>query len=202
MLNAEKDTLDKIKKAVKILKANPSPKIIRAQISLLYKYKDLPEARRELAIEFHEGNFKTTPNIAFTYALEAAQNGDHRNFVNVGYCYAEGMGTKKNFKEAIKWFLKASRYGHAEAYYNLAKHYEFGQGVKLSPKKAFKFYELAASVENNSEFNLALGWCYEHGFGIKRDIKIAVKYYRKAAKQGNEMARKNLLLMLSKSTEN
>ena len=44
--------------------------------------------------------------------------------------YAEGQGTQKNYKEALKWYLLSAEQGYALAESNLGLMYEEGQGVQ------------------------------------------------------------------------
>ncbi len=192
MQKSERSILLEIKKASNLLKGEASAKVIRGQIKLLRKYKHIAQARAELVIEHFQNHHDLNPEIVFSWALEAANRGDARNMVNAGYCYANGIGVKKDYKSAIKWLLKASKAEMPEAFYNLAKHFEAGEGVVKNRKQAFHYYKLAANKGSEPEFNLALGWCYENGFGVRLDLKNAVKYYRKAAKEGDESALSNL----------
>jgi len=56
---------------------------------------------------------------------KAAEQGDAAAQCNVGYLYKEGMGVKKNKKEAVKWLRKAAEQGD-----NIAKMYLKELGIK------------------------------------------------------------------------
>jgi len=57
---------------------------------------------------------------AFVCLLKAAKLGDPSCMVNLGNCYAAGSGTRKNLKEAARWYRAAYRRGHGSGANNLA----------------------------------------------------------------------------------
>ena len=64
---------------------------------------------------------------------------------NLGNAYYFGnKNTKRNYKEAVKWFQKAASMGDSWAKYNLGVCYRNGQGVKQDIKEAIKLYQAAA----------------------------------------------------------
>jgi TPR repeat protein len=65
---------------------------------------------------------------------------------NLGNFYSKGIGTKKNDKEAFKWYLKSAEGEITNAYYTLAGCYEKGIGIKKDEKKAFKWYSRKVEI--------------------------------------------------------
>ena len=57
---------------------------------------------------------------AFELFRQAVEQGDRNALLNLGYCYDEGVGTKKNKRKALYWYKKA---GESAAYINIAIHY-------------------------------------------------------------------------------
>jgi SEL1 protein len=55
------------------------------------------------------------------YFRRAADTGDSHGNYNLGVLYLQGMGVKKDVKEACKNFLIAADKGHPKAFYQLAK---------------------------------------------------------------------------------
>lgn len=52
--------------------------------------------------------------------FQAAVKQDHEDAMNyLGICYLEGLGTEKNYEEAVFWFRKAARLGNIHAQNNL-----------------------------------------------------------------------------------
>ena len=63
---------------------------------------------------------------------------------NLGLCFFEGEGVKKDMVEAAKWFRKAAEQGHVGAQYYLAECYHSGDGVEKDMAEAVKWYRKAA----------------------------------------------------------
>jgi len=73
---------------------------------------------------------------AFASFKTQAEAGDASAQCNLGACYANGMGTAQNYKEAVRWFLAAAEQNYAPAATNLAICYEMGYGVAKDNAKA------------------------------------------------------------------
>ncbi len=73
----------------------------------------------QASLAWEEGKVK----IAFELFHEAATQGDRNSLVNLGYCYDEGVGTKKNPRKAMYWYKKAAQHGDLAAYINIAIYY-------------------------------------------------------------------------------
>ena len=115
----------------------------------------------------------------------------------LGYYYDSGRGVPKDYKEAIKWYMKAANQGYIEAQYNLGLLYMKGKGVPQDYKEAFKWYTEAANQGHElAQYNLAL--IYYEGKGVSRNYEEAIKWYTEAANQGHELAQYNLALMYKK----
>jgi len=66
-----------------------------------------------------EGNSKK----AFRLFYKAVQQGDSGCYLNLGYCYDEGIGTEKNVRKAIYWYKRAGKNGNSSGYNNIAVYY-------------------------------------------------------------------------------
>jgi hypothetical protein len=73
----------------------------------------------QASLAWEEGDVKK----AFELFHEAANQGDKNSLVNLGYCYDEGVGTKKNKRKAMYWYKKAAQKGDLAAYTNIAIYY-------------------------------------------------------------------------------
>ena len=66
------------------------------------------------------------------------------SLIDLADLYYEGIGTKKSYKKAYRYYRKAARQGNSYAAYSQAFMLMYGQGVKPNPPKAFAmFSELA-----------------------------------------------------------
>ena len=92
--------------------------------------------------------------------------------------------TKKDYKEAIKWFRLSAKQGLAKAQLKLGVMYHNGQGVPQDYKESIKWLRLSAD-QGNAKAQSSLGWMYDNGEGAGQDYKEAVKWYRLSADQGD-----------------
>ncbi|WP_224368984.1 tetratricopeptide repeat protein [Hyalangium versicolor] len=79
---------------------------------------------------------------AFRLFLEAAQAGDSRAQVTVGYLYDTGQGVSQSRTQALLWYRKASHKGVASAATNIATIYRDEGRLRL----AVRWFEKAAAL--------------------------------------------------------
>jgi len=103
---------------------------------------------------------------------------------------------RKDYAEAVKWYLKAAEQGHAGAQNNLAMCYAYGRGVAKDEVKAFEWLQKAAE-QGNATAQLNLGACYQGGTGVSTNLGKAEEWYLKAAEQGHSYAMYTLGLYYS-----
>ena len=121
--------------------------------------------------------------ISLEWFKKAAVAGNIHSFSKLGNIYA----SRKNFKEAFKWFEKAANKDDAKAAYNLGYFYTGGLGVKMDLKQSLKWYKKAATL-GNIDAQLNLGFMYIGGHGTKVDYKKAAYWIKKVKDTGNEKA--------------
>jgi tetratricopeptide (TPR) repeat protein len=120
-----------------------------------------------------------------------AEKGNAKAQFELGLCYADGYGVKKDDAEAVKWFRRAAEQGFAMAQYGLGLCYYNGEGVKEDKAEAVKWFRKAAK-QGDAMAQYSLGLCYHNGEGVKEDKAEAVKWLRKAAEQGHAKAKEIL----------
>ena len=120
-----------------------------------------------------------------------ADQGDPWAQNDMGVCYFEGRGVKKDAAEAVKWFRLAADQKLESAQGALGDAYANGQGVKADHAEAVKWYRLAAE-QNDAGAQSNLGVHYLAGQGVAKDEAEAVKWFRKAAEQNLADAQVNL----------
>jgi TPR repeat protein len=78
-------------------------------------------------------------------ALGPALNGSQEAQFHLGFAYELGLGSKQDFKQAVRWYSKAANQGHAEAQYRLATILEEGRPqVNVDIANAMSWYEESA----------------------------------------------------------
>lgn len=94
----------------------------------------------------------------------------------LAYCYANGIGTKTNEKQAVAWYKKAAEQGLSEAQYQLGKRYEEGIGISQNYQEAMKWYEMASKQKHVSA-QMALALMYWDGKGVSRSFSDACRVF-------------------------
>ena len=83
---------------------------------------------------------------AVKWYRKAAEQGHVESQFNLGVCYHNGDGVRKNYKKVVAWYSKAAaNQNFPGAFYNLAICFEEGKGVKKDPVQAVKLYKKAAA---------------------------------------------------------
>lgn len=147
---------------------------------------------------------------SFEDGLSASKNGDYtramREFrslaehghadaqVQLGIMYEMGLGVKKNYSEAAKWYQKAAINGESSAHKRLLEMKKRGLNSSSYPP-----------VPENFEGNLKepqiqydIGVMYYKGIGVDSDPDIAYRWFCMAANQGHAKAQNDMAVMLSK----
>ena len=112
----------------------------------------------------------------------AELEGDLEAWWDIGVCYRDGLGVKKDMKKAIHWFEKAADRNYDNACVSLGDLYYYGQSVKQDYKKAFELYNRALR-RDLPDAQYRLGLCNYYGHGIKQNKVKAVEWFKKAAEQ-------------------
>ncbi|KAF0386961.1 kinase-like protein [Gigaspora margarita] len=131
------------------------------------------------------------PKIAFSFYSKAAEFGDPRGEVYVGWCYFKGMGTTKSPIKAFNYFQRAANRGCVSAHNNVGWCHDIGFGTTCDPYKAFEFFKIAGE-KGYATAQCRVGVCYEYGRGTIKDLEKALEWYQKAADNGHEAAKKRV----------
>jgi hypothetical protein len=131
------------------------------------------------------------PQMAFEYYYRAADLGDPRGLVYVGWCYYKGMGTSKDPQKAFNCFQRAANNGCISAHNNVGWCYDIGFGTSTDPYKAFECFKSSAE-KGYATAQCRVGVCYEYGRGTPKDLEKALEWYTKAAENGHETAKRRV----------
>ncbi|GES91379.1 kinase-like domain-containing protein [Rhizophagus clarus] len=131
------------------------------------------------------------PQMAFNYYHKAADLGDPRGLVYVGWCYYKGMGTSKDPQKAFNCFQRAANNGSVSAHNNVGWCYDIGFGTSTDPYKAFECFKSSAE-KGYATAQCRVGVCYEYGRGTPKDLEKALEWYTKAAENGHETAKRRV----------
>lgn len=125
---------------------------------------------------------------------KAAQAGDTRAQISLGFMYEDGKGVTQDYVQAVRWYTKAAELGDASAQFLLGSMYENGKGVAQDYVQAVRWYTKAAEA-GDVDAQYKLGQMYANGQGVPQDYLQAARWYTKAAEAGNVGAQQILALM-------
>lgn len=101
-------------------------------------------------------------------------------FYNLFLLFADGIATKRNPEEALKWLRKAAELEMPEACWHLGMHYKMGIIVEQDLNQAFRWFNLAAD-NNYPNAEYEVGIMYLHGIGVDRNENAAFAFLEKAS---------------------
>ncbi|CCM76349.1 tetratricopeptide repeat protein [Rhizobium mesoamericanum] len=120
---------------------------------------------------------------AMEKALPRAQLGDPAAQTLMGELLADGLGVKRDMKNAAFWYSKGAEGGDAAAMFKYSLMLIEGRFVKRDKAKADEYMHKAADVGNASaQFNW--GQILTADNPGEKGLKLALPYYEKAAEQG------------------
>jgi TPR repeat protein len=118
---------------------------------------------------------RSNPAHAFRLLKAAAEGGHKEAAGSLGYAYDAGLGTKRNKRQAVRWYTVDYRNGHSGGAANLATVYrDFGD-----LRGAFGWWMRAAALGDGDATGDA-GYCYQYGIGVRKNVTAARRLYRRA----------------------
>lgn len=135
----------------------------------------------------------------FDHYSKAAERGDPLGAYNLAVAYRDGIGTKIDGGQAVRWFDKAAAGGDETAAFNLGVLFDDGSLVAEDNARAAAFYRLAAEG-GNVDAMINLGLMLEAGEGISQDLPAAARYFGQAAERGDSYGKLKLGLMQQSGT--
>lgn len=147
-----------------------------------------PKAPGRLVSEYEQGaaaqaagDFARARQIWMPLALRGEAPAQY----SLGRLYEKGLGTDRNYDEALRWYRRAAEQNHADAQYRVAVAYAFGAGgVSKDETQAAKWLQRAAE-NGHVKSQKMLARAYQTGeLGIRPDAKKAE--YWNARAQGRK----------------
>lgn len=121
---------------------------------------------------------------SFQAFYQAAQEGDPRAQLQVGFCYEEGLGVQKDYSHAAQWYEQAAKNGNSQAMKNLGQLLEYGAGVQEDWVSAAKWYKRAAE-SGNVDAMASLARAYQFGVGLPQNRQAALYWDKEAYARGH-----------------
>jgi uncharacterized protein len=112
---------------------------------------------------------------AFQIFQAQARAGVKSSWLNLGYFFDVGLGTKRNRTKAISWYRRAYRAGDGAAASNIATIYRDAGRARLG----LQWYRRAAAL-HDGDAAVEVAKHYLSGIGVRRHGGRAVVYLRRA----------------------
>jgi TPR repeat protein len=149
-----------------------------------------------------ESNSRDLHRVAPSELLSLAKTGDSGAQYELGRRFANGIGTRRDNKQALKWLRKSAEWGHPEAQFQLARMLadsgeisEAYTWLALSatngePRAKDESNVLAAKLsgEQLADARFRTGQRFSDGLGVSRDYAAAYAWFRLANTAGSQEA--------------
>ncbi len=109
-----------------------------------------------------------------------AEKGDLFSCLFVASCYKNGIGTKRNQKDALRFYTMAAEKGSAEGMRETGKMYV----AMMQPQYSISWFERAIEANGDIEAKYYYGKLYMDGKGVEKDVQKGVHYLTMAALNG------------------
>lgn len=113
------------------------------------------------------------------------------DFVRQAVRFQNGIGTKRDFRKAYKFFLLAALLGDSAAEFSVGAYLEAGVGTRRDPQQAVLWFAKAAA-QGDTDGIYSLGRCYAEGIGVRKDAHRAFRLIELAAARGDADAEYSL----------
>lgn len=128
---------------------------------------------------------------------DAALQGSHAAWFEIGVRYADGKGVPRDGKLAARWFEQAALAGHGPSQYRLGSLYREGKVLPKEPTLAFQWFDRAAAqghvlAMHNAAVLLAEG---VHG---APDYAGAALWFKRAAEHGIKDSQFNVAILFAR----
>ena len=120
---------------------------------------------------------KNDPDQGFDLIKKSAEQGQALGIYELARCYFNGVGTKKNYDEGLRWAKSFAKIRKKPRHMRTV-------GDLILPhnkKEALKWYKKAGE-EGGPETHFKLAYLYIYGPVVKQDLKKAAEWLKKAEK--------------------
>ena len=130
---------------------------------------------------YNAGDHKT----ALQEWLSLAEKGDVRAQYNIGWMNAYGIGTLKDYEQAVNWYRKSADQGFVDAQFNLGNMYLRGDGVEQDYTLAYSWF-IKSAEQGDAAAQYNLGLMYIKGKGVVANMPEAKHWIKKAYKNNDK----------------
>ncbi len=133
---------------------------------------------------------------AYVEADLLARQGDARGQALLATLFNQGLGVKRNFKLAERWYSAAADQGHSGSLFALGLMHMYGSAGDIDLNKARDLFERAARL-GHAQAAHNVGLIFAGASGGKVDWKQAATWFTMAAKRGFAEAQYNLGILFA-----
>jgi len=119
--------------------------------------------------------------------LAAAQAGNSKAQLQIGWHYEKGVGVGQSHVEAARWYRRSAEQGNSRAMKNLGQLHEEGLGVPEDWMEAARWYRKSAEL-GDADGESALARAHQFGIGVAQNRALAIQWDQRAAAQGDGQA--------------
>lgn len=131
------------------------------------------------------------PVAAVEWFGRAARQGEPRAQYLLGRQYEDGVGFKRDYKQAARWYERAAKIGrYPDAEYALGSLYSRGLGVPNNNAAAMDWYQKAA-MGGQPVGQYLVGRMYESGYGVREDLIQSYFWYSLSARARDRVMAEN-----------
>jgi len=140
------------------------------------------------AMRIFNGDEREHAADAFTWMMQAAENGNSSAMHCVAICFRDGVGIKQDSDKAYHFFAEATKLGNVDAMRCLGECLRDGVGTEINRPLAVEHFKEAASL-GSEDAMYCLGVCYRGGVGVVPDKREASQWFKRAASTGHVVAK-------------
>jgi TPR repeat protein len=138
---------------------------------------------------------RSNPAYAFRLLKTAAEGGHKEAAFPLAYAYDVGLGTRRNRRQAVRWYTGDYRNGRSGGATNIAIIYRDSGDLR----RAFGWWMRAAALDDGDAVDA--GYCFQYGIGVRKNVASARRLYRRAiaARDNSMWGREEALYQLAVS---
>jgi TPR repeat protein len=136
---------------------------------------------------------KAKPKVAIKMLKIAAKHNVASSLNNLGYAYANGIGTERSRTKAIHYYTLASTKDHVTAPYNLGMLYF----KEEDNNKAYKWFQYAAKAGSPHGMRM-LGVMLEYGIGVQQNMVQACRWLSLASFKNDKVSQHEIKILKTK----
>lgn len=114
---------------------------------------------------------------AFRLFIAAEAHGSQVVWLNIGYCFDEGLGTPRSKYQALSWYRRVHAVDRRDG--SAASNIALVMRERGAHGSAFRWFQKSA-IRRDGDTYVDLAKCYFTGLGVARSVPVGLALVRKA----------------------